>query len=276
MTKGVLLFALNNSEINYIKLAEDTAKRVHKFLQVPVSVVTDEESSLLINDKLLFDNIIIIENEKYHLKRFHDGDKISKTHWKNSHRNDSFNLSPYDETLVLDVDYVVNSNVLSYCWNQPYDFLIYNKFFDVGQRTDVSEFTHLSDYSIPFYWATVFFFKKTEETAQFFSLVSHIKQHWQYYKFLFHLTSSSFRNDFAFSIAIHIMNGYSSGEFAKRLPGKLFYTLDRDILVKIKDRDFYFLVEKENKESDYLPLKVSNNDIHIMNKYSLIRMLDNE
>lgn len=274
MTKGVLLFALNNSEINYIKLAEDSAKRVGKFLNVPVSVVTDRTSADTITDKNLFDKIIIIENEPYHKKRFHDGDKIAKTEWKNSHRNSSFELSPYDETLVIDVDYVVNSSALSYCWNQPHDFLIYKKFFDLGQRKDVSDFTHVSDYSIPFYWATVFYFKKTNQVEQFFALVSHIKANWQYYKFLFQLRSSSFRNDFAFSIAIHIMNGYSLGDFAKNLPGKLFYTLDRDIFVKKKDRDFYFLVEKDQSQNNYMPLKISNNDVHVMNKYSLIRVLE--
>jgi hypothetical protein len=72
------------------------------------------------------------------------------------------------------------------------------------------------------------------------------------------------------------MNGYSSGDFAKALPGKLFYTLDRDIFVKKKERDFYFLVEKEKAENEYIPLKVSNNDVHIMNKYSLLRMLEND
>lgn len=275
MTKGVLLFALNNSEINYIKLAEDSSKRISKFLNVPVSLVTDAESASSITDKKLFDKVIVVENEKYHLKRFHDGDKISKAHWKNSHRNSSFDLTPYDETLVLDVDYVVNSSKLNYCWDQPYDFLIYKDAFDLGQRKDKSEFQVVSDYSIPFYWATVFFFRKTEEVDQFFSLVSHVKSNWQYYKFLFQIRSSSFRNDFAFSIAIHIMNGYHAGSFAKNIPGKLFYTLDRDIFIKQRDRDFYFLVEKEN-QTDYLPLKVSNNDIHIMNKYSLLRIIGNE
>jgi hypothetical protein len=276
MSKGVLLFALNNSEIDYIKLAEDTAKRVNKFLNVPVSIVTDSSSALTISNKDLFDSIIIVENESYHLKRFSDGEKIAKSQWKNSHRNSSFDLSPYDDTLVVDVDYVINSDLLSYCWEQPHDFLIYKQFFDIGQRKDISEFTYISDYSVPFYWATVFFFRKTPEVEQFFALVSHIKSNWQYYKFIFQIRSSSFRNDFAFSIAIHIMNGYSSGDFAKNLPGKLFYILDRDILVKKKDRDFYFLLEKENKNGEYIPAKISNNDVHIMNKYSLIRMLENE
>jgi hypothetical protein len=275
MTKGILLFALNNSEINYIKLAEFTAKQATLFLKVPVSIVTDSDSALSISDLTLFDKVIIVETEKYHIKRFYDGKDSAKSQWKNSHRNDSFNLTPYDETLVIDVDYVINSDTLSYCWNQSNDFLIYRDSFDLGQRKDVSEFKYVSDYSIPFYWATVFFFRKTEKIKQLFSLISHVKEHWQYYKFLFNLNVSNFRNDFAFSIAIHIMNGYTdNNDFVKHLPGKMIYSLDKDCLIKKSDRSLYFLIETDS--GNQLPLKISNNDIHVMNKYSLLRITSNE
>jgi hypothetical protein len=111
---------------------------------------------------------------------------------------------------------------------------------------------------------------------QLFSLIAHIKLNWQYYKFLFQIRSSSFRNDYAFSIAIHILNGYIDGDFAKHLPGKMFYILDRDIFLKRTDNSFYFLVEKEHTSGEYIPLKISNVDVHIMNKYSLLRIIENE
>ena len=49
-----------------------------------------------------------------------------------------------------------------------------------------------------------------------------------------------------FSIAIHIMNGWQTGDFAKPLPGKKLYTADRDILWDLKDDNFLFLVEKKD------------------------------
>lgn len=274
MSKGVLLFALNNAEIDYIKLAEDAARRVHKFLNVPVSVVTDSDSANTISDKTLFDNVILVDNESYHLKRFHDGEKTAKAHWKNSHRNSSFELSPYDDTLVIDVDYVVNSDVLSYCWDQPHDFLIYKSFFDIGQRKDVSEFTYISDYSIPFYWATVFFFRKSEETKIFFDLIDHIRENWVYYKLLYRFNTSIYRNDHAFSIAIHVMNGYCKSGWAKPLPGRLLYTIDKDVLVNMSDTDFLFLIEKEKYQGEYTVLKTKNVNVHIMNKFSIGRLLN--
>ena len=48
-----------------------------------------------------------------------------------------------------------------------------------------------------------------------------------------------------FSIAIHIMNGYQDGNFANKMPGKLFYTMDKDICWEISDNEITFLLEKQ-------------------------------
>lgn len=273
MSKGVVLFALNNSEVDYISLAETSAIRIREFLKVPVSVITDKVSLKFIKDKMLFDNIVEVDNDTfYYHKSFRDGEIIKKLEWKNSHRDSIFNLTPYEETLVLDADFVVNSNVLNYCWNQPHEFLIYRDSYDLASWRSNKDFEYVSQFSIPFYWATVFYFKKSKNTEIFFSFVSHIKENWEYYNFLYQLSSPTFRNDFAFSIAIHIMNGMQDYDFAKSFPGKLHYILDKDLLVDIKDRSFLFLLNKEKK---YIPAKISNIDIHIMNKFSLLRVASN-
>jgi hypothetical protein len=276
MTKGVLLFALNNAEIDYIKIAKLAAYRAKQFLKVPVALVTDKDSASFDKDLSIFDHVIVIESDKdYYKRKFKDGvSRESRAQWKNSHRDSCFELTPFEETLVLDVDFILNSDALAYCWNQSSDFLIYKESYDLANWRGNVEFTQLSDYSIPFYWATVFYFKKTTETKYFFSLITHIKENWQYYKFLYQITSPNFRNDYAYSIAIHMMNGFTSGEFAKEFPGKMYYTIDKDYFLKIKNDAFYFLVESPDKK--YIPLKISNTDIHIMNKFSLLRVIDND
>jgi hypothetical protein len=271
MTKGIVLFGLNNTELNYVALAEKLAKQAAKFLKVPVSLITDESSLSAITDKTIFDNVIVIDPaDSYSVRSFRDGELVKKDKWKNSHRDSVFYLSPYDETLVLDVDYVINSDNLNYCWDQPNDFLIYKNSFDLASWRSRNDYQYISQYSIPFYWATAFFFKKNKKNECFFALVKHIKDNWSYYNFLYQLSSPLFRNDFAFSIAIHVMNGMTDGDFVKSFPGKLYYTLDKDILVEAKDRSFLFLLEKDKT---YIPLKTSKLDIHIMNKYSLLKVL---
>jgi len=277
MSKGILLFAHNNNEIDYAKLAVFAARQAKKFLNVPVSVVTDDKSIFDKLDYSVFDQIIqLTEQITHNSKYFGDGGgKSSHAEWKNTSRYTAYNLTPYDDTLVMDVDYIVNSETLNYCWDQPHDFLIYQKGFDLAQWRNIDEFTKVGENGIPFYWATVFFFRKTENTELLFSLVNHIKANWTYYKLVYQIHTSNFRNDIAFSIAIHMLNGFSHGTFAHHLPGKLFYIRDLDILYGIEDTTMRFLVQKVNSTVDFTPVKTSTVDVHVMNKYSLLRQIEN-
>jgi hypothetical protein len=132
----------------------------------------------------------------------------------------------------------------------------------------------LNQYSIPFYWATVFIFRKDNITQAFFDIVSHIKDNWEYYRLLYTIDSKAFRNDFAFSIAIHIMNDCTTGNFSTALPGVMTYILDRDLLVDQKQDSMQFLVEKEGYHGEYTLVKTCGLDVHVMNKSSLIRVIE--
>lgn len=277
MTRGVLIFAQNNSSISYTKMAIYAAQRAKQFLNVPVSVVTDSRDSLSVEDFAVFDQIIDINDTAYYTKYFYDGIETSVSlPWKNTARSNCFYLSPYDETLVIDADFIINSPTLSYCWNQPNEFLIYNKAFDLAQRANQSEFTFISEYSAKFYWATVFWFKKNTRTESFFNLVTHIKDNWSYYKFIYQVHSTNFRNDLAFSIAIHMMNGFTDSGFVNQMPGKLFYIHDMDMLLNIDDTAMHFLVQHTASHGGYIPAKTVGLDVHVMNKHSLLRAINNE
>lgn len=274
MTRGVLIFAQNNSEIDYAKIALFAAKRVKKYLNVPVSLVTDSKDWLLKSQpdaENVFDKIITIWTDSEQTKQFYDGTLTSKTLvWKNLSRADCYDLTPYDETLIIDSDYIISSDKLANIWNNKNDFLIYSNSFDLAQWRDDSSFKYLNQFSIPFYWATAFYFKKTAATNSFFSIIKHIKENWNYYRSLYNIDSAIFRNDFAFSIAIHMMGK----EFFAELPGKMNYTLDRDLLIDIKDNSLKFLVEKKNYSGEFIATKTDNLDMHVMNKYSLTRCID--
>lgn len=271
MTQGAILFAHNNGEIDYIELAKFSASRINQYLNLPVSLITDEKSLDNV-PKDFFDKIIIVEPTGNSKKFFYDGvDNFKRISWKNTSRTSVYDLSPYDETLVIDVDYVISSNVLKNAFLQKRDFLIYKNSYDLSGWRDDKEFRYVSDYSIPFYWATAFWFKKTPSVEIFFSLLKHIKSNWNYYKTLYQIHSTNFRNDFAFSIALHTMNGFVDGDFAGELPGKMFYTLDLDFLEKINQDKLLFLVQKEKSNKDYIAVKTEGLDVHVMNKYSLLR-----
>ena len=49
MTQGILIFAFNSDGVDYIKMAILSAKRAKKFLNKPVSLVTDSKQHLMEN-----------------------------------------------------------------------------------------------------------------------------------------------------------------------------------------------------------------------------------
>jgi len=215
----------------------------------------------------------MVYNPGSQYRRYFDGSLSNKRlKFKNDIRIKSYELSPFDETLVIDCDYFINNNSLKYCWQQPHDFLIFKEAVDLsGYRYDPRLKT-LSDKSIDFYWATVFFFRKNKNTETFFNYLGHIQDNWNYYRYVYQIQNSTYRNDFSFSIGIHVMNGFQKGMWAYSLPGKLYYTTDRDLLIEYNEGKMKFLLEKENYKGEYTIIKTENLNIHVMNKFSLARI----
>jgi len=273
MTKGILLFAFNGG-YDYVSLAIVCAKRIKNYIQLPISIVTDSKEYLIEhypNDLDLFDNIIESNDSTEQQKRFYNGTRNCETfNWKNSNRVLSYDLSPYDHTLVLDTDYIINSDFLEKCFEIDTDFLIFKDFCDLAQWRDTKDFQYVSDFSIPFYWATVFIFKKTEKNLVFFELLKFIFNNWEYYRLLYQIKESTFRNDYAFSIAIHIFSDGIPNAFTNLLPGNMYYVLDRDFLIKSENNSLWFLLEKKDFPGEYTPMKISNLDVHVMNKFSIM------
>lgn len=281
MSKGVLLFARNNSQVDYLKQAYWLAIRASKQLNLPTSVVTDDIDYLKTNYPdydTVFDNVIVHEyTNNFTTKRYHDGAlSQKKLDFKNDTRPLAYDLSPYDETLLIDTDIVIADDNFLQCFDQDKNFLIYKDAYDLAQFRDYREFEYISDTGVDFYWATCIFFRKTPENKIYFDLVQHVQENWQHYNSIFQINSNVYRNDHAFSVAIHIMNGYQSGDFAGKMPGKLFYTTDKDELIELNDNKFMFLLEKENHVGEYTAIKFKNNTVHVMNKFSLNRIIDKE
>ena len=145
---------------------------------------------------------------------------------------------------------------------------------DLAEWRSDDEFRRIHDRSIKFYWATAFIFKKNSTMESFFNLISYIRSNWDYYRMLYDIDTSLFRNDYAFSIAIHIFNSKIDNDFAVELPGKIIYSRDTDILVDMKESSMKFLIEKQNYQGEYVLAKTNDLDVHVMNKFSLSRFID--
>lgn len=283
-TKGVLLFAHNNTEIDYIRFAFLSGSFVKKFLKVPVSLVTDTGSINWFKKTYpshvdFFDKIILTDDIESHTdqkRNFYDGTntfKISK--FNNGYRSLAYQLSPYDKTLVIDTDLLILNDNLNSIWDTDCDFMINRIHYDLSRDRDGHEFSKISEYSIDFYWATAFYFEKTKNTRIFFDLCQHILENYNFYKLVYQIDAGLVRNDFIFSIAIHILNGFTNKNTPMKLPCDIYYVLDTDDLIDVNSKkELIFLIQKKNLLGEYTLSKVNNQTIHIMNKYSLGRNFD--
>ncbi len=287
MSRGCLIYAFNNEEVDYITIAREAARRVKLYLGVPVCLVTDsiEQVKKVDPDGKFFDTVIDVWQDKQlkptaellngrNVRQYADGTlTIKKANFKNSLRTKTYELTPYDETLVIDSDYFLANDILKHCWEQEQDFLIYKEGYDLSGYRIHQEFTKVSDYTIDFYWATAFWFRKSETTKTLFDLIDHIRENWDYYKLVYQFASHMYRNDHAFSIALHIMNGYTGENWAGKMPGRMLFALDKDILVNQDDKSFRILLEKQHRQGEYTLIKTKDVSVHLMNKFSLHRML---
>jgi len=275
MSKGVLLFAFNNESINYIKQAIFCANRIKKYLDLPVSLVTDVDTSEL---KEHFDTVINLNQKTFkNTKTYRDGSLGKRVlSFKNSGRELSYDLTPYEQTIVMDTDYIIANDKLLNCFDHQKDLLLYNDATHLGIHDNTSEFKRISDTSIPFYWATVIYFKKNEINEIFFNLIKHIKDNYMHYRGVYQFKNTVYRNDFSFSIAVHILSGYIEGGFVGTMPGKKFYSIDKDILLNIVDDEFTVLLEKADRLGEYTLTKFKGSNLHVMNKFSLERVINEQ
>lgn len=275
MNNGVLLFANNNKKINYIKQAEFCASRIKKYMNIPVAIATDDLSYAQ-SLSFKFDYYIEIEKPNYvQNKFFYNGVYNSiALQWSNQNRLSAYNITPFDQTIVMDTDYIISNDVLVDAFKIDADIMMYKDICDVGLDRNNKEFKYISETSIPMWWATVFYFKKNSQTKLFFDLVAHIKEQWNYYRLFYQISNRNFRNDFAFSIAAHILSGLTVQTFVKELPGKFWFTSDRDIPLSINEETIKLLID-QNDNGNYMAAKLENSNVHLMNKFALQEIIEN-
>lgn len=283
MSKGALIYAHNNSELDYIKIACANSLMIQHNLKIPVTLVTDPDTLAWAHTSLGIDllNIcfdkIIESNRNYNFRNprnFSDTSYISKPlQFYNCNHWEAYELSPYEETLFIDADYLIMSTCLSNCWGSVNDVMINHKIVSPLSEPKIYSKT-VDDMGIKLYWATVIYFRKSELAKHMFSIVRHVQENYTYYKDLYCFSGGMFRNDYAFSIASHVLNGFSEKEpVIKELPiPGLLMSWDVDDIYSVNGiNDITLFSEKSNDKGNYILTRIKDTDVHIMNKWSINR-----
>lgn len=268
MTRGVILFAFNSPKYNYYDMAYYTARRVQHFLKLPVTLVTDEDSLPKTYTDEVWDKIITVTPDK---NNFRDWGL-----WINKGRYQAYDLSPYDETLLLDVDYVVNSDKLLSIFDFYDDFCCHNKTEFLMQPNAPQEL--LSAYSYETLWATVVAFKKTERAKQIFDSLKMVQDNYDHYANIHSFVSGVYRNDYGLTLALKIVNGHSDNK-RDYIPWNLLH-LGKNTQIEKTNADEFdtsFKVMFDNWQRGKIRkeyVDITNMDFHIMNKELYVEIID--
>ena len=264
MTTGALIFAFNNEKTDYVAMAAWSARNIHRHLEIPVAVVTDQEHHPELS---VFDQIILAEPGSGGTRNFEDYQ--ATVTWHNARRPDAYNLTPWDNTLLLDADYIVASDRLNHVCSDR-ELQAHSRSIDVLGGQDLDYF---GNPSMSMSWTTVVQFQKCQTAKYIFDCMHMIRQNWQHYRDIYHIHSSTYRNDYSLSIALNILNGHVPQVNRNSIPGALTNVYPSNTLTEL-DQDCYRIAwTAANGKKHHVDL--ANHDLHAMGKRDLEVIVEN-
>jgi len=285
LPRGYVMYAHNNSSIDYGTLAVCNALLIKKHLKHnTVALISDNDTVKYITqqhgdavmqaafDRIILDTVFVENSET---RKFHDTRYTSFTDaYTNTNRPNVYNLSPFNETILIDSDYLMLDNTMDLVWDSVEDFMCNHKTRDLDNKINNFGFDNrFNEMSIPLYWATAVYFKKSEKSQLIFRLMNYIKENYAYYRYLYRFNHSGyFRNDYALSIAIHLTNNLMEYSSIKSLPvDHILFSMENDEMHDFIDG--HCLITSEQQQGDFHLHRAMSNT-HIMNKRAIIRNSD--
>ena len=266
MTTGALIFAFNNESTDYVAMAEWSARNIRRWLNIPTAIVTDVDA----RDPRVsgFDQVISATASAGGTRWFEDYQ--ATVTWHNAGRTDAYTLSPWDQTLVLDADYVVASDQLKAVLNSNQEFLAHASAYDITGTNNFAGLNDYGEYRMPMSWATVMMFRRSTHAELIFDCMQIIKNNWRHYKDLYQITSSTYRNDHALSIALNIVNGQTLQHTS--IPWSLASVTPEHVLTRTAKDCYRIDYVDQDKRPRWTTIK--NQDFHAMGKHHLEKLIE--
>jgi len=259
MTTGALIFAFDTEHTRYLDMAAWCADRVRQFLDIPVAVVTNNPAA---GNEAVFDHVIYTDPLGTNSRWF--GDLEQHVTWHNGNRVDAYNLSPWDQTLVLDADFVINSEDLKAVLGSQQEFMCFRSAFNLA-RPEEEFLNTFGKYQYPMYWATVMMFRKSNTAQYIFDAMQMIRENWKHYRDLYHIAQSAYRNDYALSIALGIVSGQTLKVDA--IPWAMPSIVPESKLTL--ENDTFWNIEYEDAQGKLKTVSIVGLDFHAMGKRDL-------
>jgi hypothetical protein len=281
---GVCLFAYNNEQIDYVQLAHIAAAYVKKNMKnSETCLITDAGTKAWLDQSIdkeyhdfCFDYVVVetIEHEKNPRRHFDSPWTEFNSQFSNKNKDNVFNLTPFDKTLLIDTDYIIQNNFYDYIFDTDIPFAMHQTAKYLEHQPPYMNEQTLSEAGIHHWWSTVVYFDKSEESKIFFDIWAHVKENWSYYALLYQFPAGLFRTDFCVSIAAHILNGFNNENFVHDFLNQPLFNMDqKDDIIEIKNlNDWIFLVHDRKEQWKNILSRLENTNLHVMNKRALNRM----
>jgi hypothetical protein len=280
--QGVCFFVYNNNQLDYVDLLMLAARYVKEYLKLPVCMITDNgtynwmlESQSESDIDTYIDYIKITNDEFKDNLRTHKDSPWSEftAQFQNSNKHKIWEYSPFEQTLLMDTDYIVKNDFLLQSFNNP-GVSMYNN--AVSTRNDPPHRNEVLLYpsGIKMWWSTVVYFDRSEFSKMFFDLWDHVADNYEFYQFLYNFPGGLFRTDYCVSIAVHILNGMEESTTIDNFDNMpMHYISQDDDIIDINDKQDWICLGCDQKEKwKNILIKHSNLDLHVMNKRALLRM----
>lgn len=175
--KGYLTFAQNNATTDYLELAYVQALSIKVTQTINnYAVVVDQKTAECVTEKhrSVFDHIIIMQDDMSE----HDGWKL-KNEWK------AFGLSPFYETVKIESDILLPSNI-DHWWPamQKHEVLITSKVLNYEGKVGKSRAYRrlFDDNDLPDLYSGFMYFRFSQTAAVLFHYAEHIYKNWDLFR----------------------------------------------------------------------------------------------
>jgi hypothetical protein len=285
--RGVVLAAYMNGNptVPYADLAVLAASLIQRQIgPIPITLFTDSTArDMLVPHAYRFDRLfreIIADDrpQEPNLRQF-PGTNQQPIQFNNRTRSSLYGRVDYDEMLLLDTDFLLYEDSLKQVWDSSHPIRI-NRYTTSIRYPNSPMLSRIGDLTIPLYWATAAYFRRSTEVDRFFRLVEYVTENYEWFGHVYRYDHRLFRNDYTFSIAVHLLGGQIGGSTSvSDLPDHVLrFAWDDDRVVDFNPRGLWFNAQNHQRKFDLIP--VMDQSVHVLNKPSLgqfvSRMIEQE
>jgi hypothetical protein len=208
---GFLIYNIPSPTLDYSTVAKICVRHLkHHMPHIPVAVCGAPIDQADIN--------IPIEDIAHNQRTYVHKREVHKETWYNLTRDRSLDVTPFERTVLMDSDYIVQTNQLELLLQSQSPIMMYDRIYNI--KEDSVEIEYLGsnqiayanfDNKISMKWATVLAFDHSEPSKQLFAYWKQAIKNYRYYELMYKWRNDgTIWNDKAITIAHQQLTNYTN------------------------------------------------------------------